>query len=608
MAFDGQGSRTFQVPSGRYALMVFAMTRDAAGHYRSTTLMGRPDLTVRSSMELRFDARQAEQVRIVTPKRADPQRYIIGWHRTVADRSALFGWVMWARTTPDVYVQRQPEVSFGTFRVTQRWMLAEPVLTVDVAGPGGFRLPTPEKVGDRTVPSYVGEDDLRVVDGGDGTPEQLAAVNSRGAAVLIRWAGPSAVKGQSEAAADAGARLVLFYNDAPGFWSTWVSGVTVPVYSLQQAEGLRLRALIPAGGAARAKVTGLRDSSYAYDLMLTDDQVNGPLTYDVARMPLAAVTTDYHRRAVPSLAVGLAARTAFVPGISAGFPVSRELVPPTRRTDYLTTSDGVEWMHSSVGDSWNLPWRGNEYSVPERYSRGERIDQEWWPALTRPAVLSAGGEEEKGTPVARFEDAIRVQIAPFVSGDGEIQGSADDRDDQVALALRRDGTEVGRADAPVARFLVPKDEAAYELEMDVRRAPDSWSTTSNHTNTVWAFRSRHVSGRQVVPLLQVGYALRTDAMNQVPRDGDTRLVLTPGYQPGAHGPGGFRLEGEVSYDEGRSWQPVRMQTGHGGQDVSATLPPAPASATTGSVRVTVRDRAGNSLVQRIDGAWLVAAD
>ncbi|MEQ7009853.1 S8 family peptidase [Actinopolymorpha sp. B17G11] len=601
-AFDATGTRIFQVPSGRYAVMVFVKTSDGGTFDRSVTLLGRPDVTVTSSMKLAFDARDAERMTIRTPRPADPDRYILSWYRSIDDRSALSGWVLSGKQTPEVYIQRFPKVRTGTFLVAHRWGFSQPLMTVDVMGAGGFRLPTPLKLGGSATPAYVGSEELPVVDGGDATPEDLAAVPAAGAVVVIRWAGPGKSAGQVTAAAAAGASLVLFYKDAPGYWSDGSVGTALPAYGLQQSEAQRLLALIPAGGSVPARVTGRRDSAYGYDLMLTEPEVDGPLTYDAGRLPTAEVTTFFHRRAVPSLPGEVTYRDAFVPGIRDGFPIARTVAAPVRRTDHLTTAGDTAWARRSVGDALHAPWRGLEYDLPREYERGDAVDQHWWPALTRPAVLDQSGDELDGSPVARFGDAIRLLIPPFVSGDRQIYGWADDPDDHTEVVLRRGGAEVGRADQSVTRFLVPAEAAVYELDMTARRAPDTWSTTSNSTRSVWTFRSGHAAGREVLPLIQVDYALETDLANQLGRYEPAQIVLTPAYQPGARGPGHFRVDAEVSYDDGISWQLLGSVPGKRGT-FGVTLPPAPDGAEAGSVRVTVTDAAGNSLVQRIDRAW-----
>jgi hypothetical protein len=159
-----------------------------------------------------------------------------------------------------------------------------------------------------------------------------------------------------------------------------------------------------------------------------------------------------------------------------------------------------------------------------------------------------------------------------------------------------------RKDWSVADFPVPGGTASYELSLDVTRAPDTWADTSTATSTQWSFRSGTAKTRSVLPLIQLKYALQADGKNAVPAAGGSWLELTPGYQPTAHGPGRFRTTAEVSYD-GQSWQRLSLvQRGHG--TLGAKLPAATAG-NDATLRVTVTDRDGNRIVQRIDRAWHV---
>ena len=605
LAFGSDGSRTLQVPSGRYALMVFVFTPDAAGWTDAVAILGRPDLRITASTSLAFDARTAEPMTITTPKRTDPEQYVLAWHRELEGRSAMSGWSMSGQRTERVYVQRFPAVRAGSFHVTYRGDHPEPQLTVDVEGPDAFRLPTPQLAGwTASTPVYVGTERRRVVDGGDGTPEELAEVDAAGAVVLLRWGGSStASRVQVAAATKAGAAVVLLYKDSPGYWSDAGTGATIPCYALEQPEGRRLLDAIRAGdGTASVRLHGIAQATYRYDLMFAEDEVRGPLRYDARRLPLAEVATGFHRHDGPAGQVRRDFRAAFLPGSDVAFELGRQVSPPHRRTDYVTAGD-VEWTTRSLADTWTVV--GEEFGVPRTYRPGERVTQQRWSAISRPAVPDLTGGEADGLPVARFEDALRVAIPQFVSGDGQVYGWGHSRQDRTALVLRRNGVEIGRADWSVARFLVPREQASYELELDVDRLPDSWATTSTATRTVWRFRSGHVSGREVLPLLQVRYVLDTDLANALDRRRPGRLQLSPAYQPGGRGPGRFRTAAEVSYDEGGTWQPLRLTSRRGGGTVTGALPAAGPDARTGALRVTVTDGAGNGLTQRIDGAWHV---
>ncbi|HEY0691983.1 MAG TPA: S8 family serine peptidase [Kribbella sp.] len=582
--FDQTGSRTVDVPTGRYSVMAFVMEGDEIGWTNSVTLLGDPDARITGDRTFTFDARKANKVTVKTPQRADAQSVGIAWHRKVGDRDAVSGWGFGKEVANGIYVQNFGKVSDGSFQVVQRWDLAQPKLTVDVTGPGGFRLPTPAEGADRTV--HVGKERLPLVNAGDGTPEELR--NVRGKVALIRWRDYDLTALQVQAAKDAGAKAVFMYNEQAGFWSDGAD-LGIPFYLLRQAEGQRLLGLLKQREVT-LQLAGLLDSTYRYDLAAGPSEVHGPLTYDFARMRPAAVTTDFKKNDAWFLHVDQ--RVAHYPGLATGLTSTRLVAGPVTRTDYLASDvPGVTWDEKRVAGVWNES--GYEYSIARGYRPNEKVRRAWWEPIARPATPNAAGSEADGLPAARFENALRVAIPQYVNGDRSVYGWGD-RGDTTSIKLTSEGKELGSKDWSVAQFPVPARTAWYDLTLEVKRGEESWAKTSTATHTQWHFRSGPTTGRSVLPLIQVDYQL-----------GRGWLDLKPGYQPGAQGIGWFRTTAELSYDGGKTWQrPLVVPRGPGGK-VGVRLPAAPAGATDVSVRVTAKDLVGNSITQSIDKAWLL---
>jgi hypothetical protein len=366
------------------------------------------------------------------------------------------------------------------------------------------------------------------------------------------------------------------YNEQPGFWSdgAWVG---LPFYLLRQPEGAKLLQLLKQR-PVQLKLTGLKDSTYRYDLAVGPQQVKGPLTYDFAKLRPAVVTTNFPR--VDANVLHIDQRSAHLPGVSAGLGATRLVAGPVTRTDYLASDGpGTRWDEKTSAGEWNES--GVEYSLARSYRPDERVSREVWAPIARPAIPDATASEVDGLPVARFENALRVAIPQHVNGDRTIYGWSDLRGDETLLKLTSEGKEIGRKDWSVAQFAVPAKSAWYELSLDVRRAPDTWATTSTATRTEWRFRSGQVKTREVLPLIQIDYTLN-----------GRRLELKPGYQPGARGLGFFRTTAEVSLD-GKSWTSLRLHSG------AATVPSGPVA----KLRVTSTDLLGNRITQTIDKPW-----
>ncbi|TWD79724.1 subtilisin family serine protease [Kribbella amoyensis] len=590
--FDRDGRHVFEVPTGRYSLMVFVIGLGPDGTIATETLLGQPELTVNSDRALSFDARQAHRIDIRTPRRADLATVGLAWSRHNGDRFATAGWRLGTSVT-DVYVQNFGKPRTGKFQILQRWDLVEPMVTVDVNGSGGFRLRTPEPAAYHLP--YVGSGALGFHDGGTGEPGELDGAD--GKVALLRWKGIFETVNQVRAARDAGARLVLLYNETPELWSADATEVGLPAYMISRQDAHRLLGLKP----ATLQVTGLRNSTYRYDLAMAPEVVRNGLTYDLAKLRPAELTTTFHRNA--SWPTHVESRKAYLDGIPFSLESIRTVNEDHVRTDYVyADSAGIQWSEEAMGGAEGLS--GRELTVPRAYRAGERVGKDWWVAITRPAVPAIAGGEADGLPAARFEDALRVAVPQHVNGNRSVYGWSDNKLDRSTLVLRSNGRELGRRDWSTAAFPVPKQTAWYDLSLDVRRAPNTWATTSIATHTEWRFRSGTTKTRAVLPLVQVDYSLETGRDNAVPAKGGSRLVLTPGYQPGASGPGFFRTTAEISYD-GSSWHRLFLLPVDLRGSVGARLPAVPAGTGAVHLRVTATDLAGNRVGQQIEKAWLV---
>ncbi|MEU8227716.1 S8 family serine peptidase [Kribbella sp. NPDC048915] len=575
IAFDENGSRTLDVPSGRYSVMAYAIGGDEADSANSVTLLGDPDVWIAADRTFTFDARNANKVTVKTPRPAEAQNIGIAWHRHVGDRDAVSGWAYDGRIADGVYLQDFGKVANGTFQVVQRWDLAQPKLTVEA---NGVRLPTPQEGTDRSP--YVGNETLPLFNGGNGTPEELAGANDK--AVLIRWGGWDTTEPQVQAAKEAGAKVVFLYNESPGRWSTGAEQ-GIPLYLLQAEQGKLLLDQL-AKAPVTLQLNGLLDSTYRYDVALGPSVVKNDLTYDVAKMRPAVVTTDFQRN--DAFWLHRDRRTAYLPGLSAGLSSSRLIAGAVKRTDYLVSDlKGVTWDETTSAGEWNES--GHESTIARSYRPGEQVTRGWWEPITRPAVpglSEAPSDEAQGWPPARFENALRIAIPQYVSGDRSTYGWAD-RGDVTSMKLSSNGVELGSADWSVAQWAVPAKSAWYDLTLDQQRGPNSWAKTSTATHTRWHFVSAPTKGRAVLPLVQVDY-----------KHTPGRLELTPRYQPGVRGLGVFRTTAEISYD-GKTWKKLPLR------GIGTVWAPVPAGEYP-TLRVTATDLLGNSITQTIERAWV----
>ncbi|GIJ53638.1 peptidase [Virgisporangium aurantiacum] len=592
----GTEPATLRVPAGRYAVMVFVFTVDAADWAREATLLGLPQVEINGDRTLRFDARQARPLKVVTPQDAQPRNVTMAWQRTLGQQSIITGFGFNPQVTTRYSAAPTAPVTLGTFEFSAHVDLAEPQLTVDGINPRPVE-------GAALLDGRLRTD---LVDAGDGTPAELARAGARGKVVLVRGVDGEDAGDKIQAAAEAGAKLVLLRSDADTFFTIGTSSRALPAYTLEHADARQLLDRLRGGRRVTLDLTGVPDSPYTYQLLLAAQRsIPADLTYDTRRMSLATVEAEFHDAGAGGRAADT--RYAITPTALAAYSAYHEVPTPFRRTDYLNTDTAggqVTWRHEAAVDLSGWSARGTMTNVGRTYRGGERVREVWFPAIVRPAVPATGADLAYGAPVNRANDAIRVAIPHYADGSASTYGWPAYSSDEVQLSLRRNGVPVGATTLPNLQVTVPPDAATYALHMSVRRTADWWAT-STATESTWTFRSaRPAPGvTDVLPLLQLDYMLGTDLRNTVAAQRRYPLVVRSGYQPGVRGRGPITVRMEISYDDGKHWTRV---DGHGFSGVQVfMMPAAPQGAAFASIRATATDAHGNRLDQTIQRAWKV---
>jgi subtilisin family serine protease len=613
--FMFKGKTSFEVPEGHYALV--ASIEDAASALEAPTehtIAGRPELRIRHDMTLRFDARDARPLTATTPREADATEFDVFWNRTVGGHSVSF------MTTQGWYGERlfslqSPAVRTGSFTMATEWRLVQPLLTARLMGPDGFRLRSPQLSSVagggwcRDCPPNVieGQETLGLVDAGDGTAEDFADVDVVGAVALVRHSAD--LHAQAEAAKQADAAMLLVYNDSDVPWHEEVLNAPLPIYIIDRDTGMDLLDALDRHPHVQLHMDGIVDSTYLYDLVFPERRrIPAGGSYRARPHQLATVTSDYRQNS--DRLSRFESWVPYVAGIGGTQGLGQARNGPVVRTEYLTASDAVEWQQ--FGQPYEFATYYWTISAPTHYRAGRDYQQVWWGPLVHPAVPPASSGSSSAAllatnyqPVTRYRDAIRINMPHYFYG-GALAGTIyEQTGDQSEVTLERDGEVVGTSTWPNVQWTVPAEEATYDLTLDVDNSDDNWSDTSVSTHTTWRFSSARADEvGEVLPLLQVGYGLDTDAYNAVPSGQSYPLVLRPGYQPQADGPGSFDAEVEVSFDDGTSWQAAPVTTID--RDLRAQVPAATGPGFA-SVRVVVTDAEGNEITQRIDRAWKIAA-
>jgi hypothetical protein len=268
-------------------------------------------------------------------------------------------------------------------------------------------------------------------------------------------------------------------------------------------------------------------------------------------------------------------------------------------TEYYSTTDtawsgGITIAQSVDGDA---EFRTLLYSQPRRYQAGRSYREVWNAAPVGPTLIATG------TPYSsagRVEDIIRVDIPLHGDAAGHGGWSAGDTG---RTALYRGDELIAEytepADAGYGFFEVPTAEAAsYRLEASSRR---SFTELSTEVALTWRFRSARPAGEDWarLPVMVVRYDPKLDARAAAPAG---RRFEVPLRILGSEGAPVTpkQVTVQVSYDDGRSWQPATVRTS--GTNRTAVLQ-HPRSGGYVSLRTSVTDRQGDSLDQTIIRAY-----
>nr|WP_238345410.1 S8 family serine peptidase [Actinopolymorpha cephalotaxi] len=641
---DPKQELCLRVHVGTYSVLAYIDTRPAGEPADasfpiapvSTALVGDPELRISGNTTLTLDARKAVEVKVSTPAnpeaRANPGGAVeLKWSRVAADGTVVSDAVVnnpGAQAEERFFVQPMDGVSAGSFEATSRMRLEAPNVTMSVPGAKDVKLDPQYYRMDWfsnhswEFPVLKGAATIPVVDAGEGRPADLAGLDLKGAVALVRRTDDVPVAVQSNAAADAGARLVAIYNDDPGSNSNPGGSadlqLKVPTVHLTGTEGGTLLALL-GKGRLTVRAGGNMASPYVYDLVFAEgNRVPGKLDYRVAPKDLVRVDENLHSLATENISYSEGS-FAFGPTDTSSLTFMRPVFgAPRSRVVYHVSDPQTTWAYTMATPE--RPYQRGETDPPARleldtpltkYARGEHVTQSW---LGAPVVPGLNGR----FPVRRDQDRL-ILGAPFPNvfqGVGLVDADQhfsvaytvpgqDGIDTRVRLS-QGDQVLWETAYAPGGLFgyvdLPTGSADTYRMSFEVaNRAP--WAQLSTRSRSEWTFRSGRTDSAQPVPLLTLGYDVGVDLRNELraPVRGAHEVEVTVGHQAGVDIPVN-RLTFEASYDDGGRWRHLRTVR-HGDGRYTADLPAsAPAKARFVSFRVHAQDANGNQLTQEITRA------
>ncbi|WP_067807305.1 S8 family serine peptidase [Actinomadura formosensis] len=248
---------------------------------------------------------------------------------------------------------------------------------------------------------------------------------------------------------------------------------------------------------------------------------------------------------------------------------------------------GASWWRMAYFNHADQRKQSVQLALPRNFTGRRHPVEVWGGAVAGPSIAMAGAR--------RTGNEMNIPLPSMFSDGG---GHLGDSDGPHTITLDADGRRIAQAaDTYGLTAGVPARDARYTLTVDHRRAlPMSTRVTS-----VWTFRSGPAgpAGR-ALPLQAVRFAPPgLDGRNQA-KAGTTLNV--PVRVEGTTTAKVKRLTVQASFDDGRTWTPLRPRPAGGGWQVAVTNP---GHAGFVSLRATAQDPAGDTVTQTILRAYAV---
>ncbi|WP_406320062.1 S8 family serine peptidase [Streptomyces sp. NBC_01637] len=588
-----------------------------------------PEVKVTTDTTVTLDARETKLVRVHTPKPAERRnnltyqmyRKIDGVEQTAGIFYNEGGGAV------DLYVNPTSKVTEGAFEFSSRWEMTAPQVRTEVRG-ADFDL-EPFYVKQSTPFDPRGEQ-LVAVDAGTSDKPDLRPGIVRGKLAVIRDSTASAEYELAKAAAKAGAKgIAIVLPEGYIAWTRWKPMNTrsaVPAIRMTAADGAKLLNHMRKHTAV-VKVSGTVESPYLYDITANwQHYIPKDVTYTVSDRNTAQVKTSYaHNGALHWTAEQ---RFSWRPYARIAFETSRWAPTGKSRTEYVTSGD-TQWMHTvdfmtGPEQYFGGPLLSGIWDSPRTFKTGEKATEDWYKAVVRPSIPRGWSRpavrdgDTLSLSIPEYTDAAtghwgRKQLPPTEGGIGARTGSAGTVDDPsylqgdtVAAVLYRNGKKVSDAADAWRTFSVPAGAADYRLDLTTERETEYWQN-GTRTSTSWTFRSNTAAKETLLPLLQVDYDVPADLSNTVRSRGRHDIDLAVRHQDGLAAPAGVKLKVEASFDDGRSWMgQVRIRDrSHNRYTATIEQPGNQRQGGYVTLRVTATDKAGNSVRQTVERAYLL---
>ncbi|MEJ8641452.1 hypothetical protein WKI68_08080 [Streptomyces sp. MS1.HAVA.3] len=195
---------------------------------------------------------------------------------------------------------------------------------------------------------------------------------------------------------------------------------------------------------------------------------------------------------------------------------------------------------------------------PKRYQAGRTYQETFNTGVFGPLLGEKSGVFRTAPHPATGEQQLVGALPLFADGKGHAGFSAYT---SATSTLYRNGVKVTENDDPLSGwkpFTVDSTYAEYRLTTSVKRSAKV-AATSTRIDTSFTFRSKPVTATTALPVSTVRFAVPVDLASRAPRGKPVRIPVT--VQGSAAGKNLKSLAVSVSYDDGRTWQRVKVDNG-----------------------------------------------
>ncbi|MGW0816029.1 S8 family serine peptidase [Streptomyces viridiviolaceus] len=573
------GTLKLRLTPGTYSLTSFL---DVRGSHGADSLglgfLAAPEVVLDRDREITLDGRTLREIGADVDRRTETRQLIMEYDRS-GGGSDLFGAAQVPLTYDSVFAAPTGKVTEGDFEYRTVWRLGKPLLEV-------------KGVGEAVVQSggtlIEGRSRLPLVDVGDGP-----FTGVEGKAVLARLTEGTEPAALARAAQEAGAKALFVTDDAPGRLMRWWgtddnADRPLQIATVSAADAARLRA------AGRVDMTGTRNTPYVYDLSEGHRGAvpDRDLTYEPGRRDLAAVHTKYHGDEPSS---GGEFRYSITDTFPIGLGFKERIDYPVERTEYVSTGPGQLWHESVDSAGGALEERGGLV----RYEGGSSQELDWFKPVWHPWLgTGLGWGQQRAGDQLKFNAPGWGDSGPDHTGFGDVWSEDSGMSQTTAVYLDGELVDDGPSSAAYV-WDAPADEHTYKLVTDTALDADRWRLgTEGHAE--WTFRSAATPEDRwtYLPLINLSFDVDTDLAGDVRGGRKVPVGIGAEYVVGAPDTGsigGGKLE--VSYDDGESWQPVKLRDGDGASWRGTLTVPRDAEHV--SLRASARDDRGGSVTQEI---------